>query len=49
MRPRPDAAENPAPAGRIVAADRASMRPRPDAAENAGRRGRPLPVEWQLQ
>ena len=34
MRPRPDAAENRAGAGRRAGAQGASMRPRPDAAEN---------------
>ena len=35
MRPRPDAAENPArPRRRTAAVEAASMRPRPDAAEN---------------
>ena len=34
MRPRPDAAENAAPAAVSAAVAEASMRPRPDAAEN---------------
>ena len=35
MRPRPDAAENSRPTGRVVFRRQASMRPRPDAAENS--------------